>query len=122
MKIIVLLFMIFNLSFASKITVFKVEGMHCPLCTTAIKKAINEIDGIKKVSARLNTKEVTVVYDEEKVKIEDILKAVKTTSYEAVELTTSDYKEWKVKKNLFLLFHPFLRKYHKSIHLKLNKF
>ncbi|MCT7618308.1 heavy-metal-associated domain-containing protein [Aliarcobacter butzleri] len=93
MKIIVLLFMIFNLSFASKITVFKVEGMHCPLCTTAIKKAINEIDGIKKVSARLNTKEVTVVYDEEKAKIEDILKAVKTTSYEAVELTTSDYKE-----------------------------
>ncbi|MDK2065414.1 heavy-metal-associated domain-containing protein [Aliarcobacter butzleri] len=93
MKILVLLFMIFNLSFASKITVFKVEGMHCPLCTTAIKKAINEIDGIKKVSARLNTKEVTVVYDEEKVKIEDILKAVKTTSYEAVELTTSDYKE-----------------------------
>ena len=93
MKIIVLLFMIFNLSFASKITVFKVEGMHCPLCTTAIKKAINEIDGIKKVSTRLNTKEVTVVYDEEKVKIEDILKAVKTTSYEAVELTTSDYKE-----------------------------
>ena len=93
MKILVLLFMIFNLSVASKITVFKVEGMHCPLCTTAIKKAINEIDGIKKVSARLNTKEVTVVYDEEKVKIEDILKAVKTTSYEAVELTTSDYKE-----------------------------
>lgn len=93
MKILVLFFMIFNLSFASKITVFKVEGMHCPLCTTAIKKAINEIDGIKKVSARLNTKEVTVVYDEEKVKIEDILKAVKTTSYEAVELTTSDYKE-----------------------------
>ena len=73
MKILVLLFMIFNLSFASKITVFKVEGMHCPLCTTAIKKAINEIDGIKKVSARLNTKEVTVIYDEEKVKIEDIL-------------------------------------------------
>ncbi|WP_323596934.1 heavy-metal-associated domain-containing protein [Aliarcobacter butzleri] len=93
MKIIVLLFMIINLSFASKITVFKVEGMHCPLCTTAIKKAINEIDGIKKVSARLNTKEVTVVYDEEKVKIEDILKAVKTTSYEAVELTTSKYEE-----------------------------
>ena len=78
---------------ASNISVIKVEGMHCPLCTTAIKKAINEIDGIKKVSARLNTKEVTVVYDEEKVKIEDILKAVKTTSYEAVELTTSKYEE-----------------------------
>ena len=93
MKIIVLLFMIFNLSFASKITVFKVEGMHCPLCTTAIKQAINKLEGVEKVSARLNTKEVTVVYDEEKVKIEDILKAVKTTSYEAVELTTFKYEE-----------------------------
>lgn len=93
MKILVLLFMIFNLSFASKITVFKVEGMHCPLCTTAIKKAINEIDGIKKVSARLNTKEVTVVYDEEKVKIEDILKAIKTTSYEGVEISTKSNED-----------------------------
>ena len=93
MKIIVLLFMIFNLSFASKITVFKVEGMHCPLCTTAIKQAINKLEGVEKVSARLNTKEVTVIYDEEKVRIEDILKAVKTTSYEAVELTTSKYEE-----------------------------
>ena len=93
MRILVLFFIFFSFAISSQISVFKVEGMHCPLCTTAIKKAINEIDGIKKVSARLNTKEVTVVYDEEKVKIEDILKAVKTTSYEAVELTTSDYKE-----------------------------
>ena len=93
MKIFILFFFLMSLIFASNTSLIKVEGMHCPLCTTAIKKAINEIDGIKKVSARLNTKEVTVVYDEEKVKIEDILKAVKTTSYEAVELTTSDYKE-----------------------------
>jgi mercuric ion binding protein len=93
MKAFLLILLFINFCFASTISVIKVEGMHCPLCTTAIKKAINEIDGIKKVSARLNTKEVTVVYDEEKVKIEDILKAVKTTSYEAVELTTSDYKE-----------------------------
>ena len=87
MKIIVLLFMIFNLSFASKITVFKVEGMHCPLCTTAIKKAINEIDGIKKVSARLNTKEVTVTYSE-KVTLNQILEAIKTTSYTGIEIST----------------------------------
>lgn len=74
-------------SFASKISVFKVKGMHCPICTTAVKKAINELNGVEKVSARLNTKEVTVIYDE-KVKIEDILKAIKTTSYEGVEIST----------------------------------
>ncbi|MBD3829343.1 MAG: heavy-metal-associated domain-containing protein [Arcobacter sp.] len=87
MKILVLFFMLVCSSFASKISVFKVEGMHCPLCTTAVKKAINELNGVEKVSARLNTKEVTVIYDE-KVKIEDILKAIKTTSYEGVEIST----------------------------------
>ena len=93
MRILVLFFIFFSFAISSQISVFKVEGMHCPLCTTVVKQAISKLDGVDKVSARLNTKEVTVVYDEEKVKIEDILKAVKTTSYEAVELTTSDYKE-----------------------------
>ena len=92
MRVLVLFFIFFSFAISSQISVFKVEGMHCPLCTTAVKQAIKELDGVQKVSARLNTKEVTVVYNE-KVKIEDILKAVKTTSYEAVELTTSDYKE-----------------------------
>lgn len=92
MKIFFILFMFFNFAFSSNISVFKVEGMHCPLCTTAIKQAISKVEGVEKVSARLNTKEVTVIYDE-KVKIEDILNAIKTTSYEGVELTTSKYKE-----------------------------
>ena len=87
MKVIFLILFSFSLAFSSNISVFKVEGMHCPLCTTAVKKAINELNGVEKVSARLNTKEVTVIYDE-KVKIEDILKAIKTTSYEGVEIST----------------------------------
>ena len=61
--------------------------MHCPLCTTAVKKAIEKLDGIQKVSVLLNTKEVTVMY-EEKVKLEDILMAIKTTSYEGVEISS----------------------------------
>lgn len=92
MKILVLFLMILNFSMASQISVFSVKGMHCPLCTTAVKKAIRNLDGVQKVSVRLNTKDVTVIYDE-KVKIEDILNAIKTTSYEGVELTTSKYKE-----------------------------
>ena len=71
---------------------FKVEGMHCPLCTTAVKQAISKLDGVDKVSARLNTKEVTVVYNE-KVKVEDILKAIKTTSYEGVEISTKSNED-----------------------------
>lgn len=61
--------------------------MHCPLCTTAVKKAVKSLDGIEKVSVRLNTKEVKVIY-KDKLKIEDILTAIKTTSYEGVEIST----------------------------------
>lgn len=92
MKVFILFFMLANFIFASNISVFKVEGMHCPLCTTAVKKAIKELDGVQKVSARLNIKEVSVIYDE-KLKIDEILKAIETTSYEGVEISTKPYEK-----------------------------
>ncbi|WP_026803819.1 heavy-metal-associated domain-containing protein [Aliarcobacter lanthieri] len=92
MRILFIFFILFSFSFSSNISIFKVEGMHCPLCTTAVKKAISQVDGVQKVSARLNTKEVSVIYDE-KVKIEEILSAIKTTSYEGVEISTHKYEE-----------------------------
>ena len=87
MKILFLSFLFCLQLIASNTSVIKVEGMHCPLCTTAVKKAIKELEGIEKVSAILNTKEVTVTYSE-KVKLEEILNAIKTTSYEGIEIST----------------------------------
>ncbi len=92
MKILGLFFMLASFVIASNISIIKVEAMHCPLCTTAVKKAIKELDGVQKVSVILNTKEVSVIYDE-KLKIENILDAIKTTSYEGVELSTKKYEE-----------------------------
>ena len=83
MKIIIVTLLCISALFASKVSVFKVEGMHCPLCTTAVKKAVRNVNGVEKVSAKLNTKEVTV-HHEENVSIEEILKAIKTTSYEGI--------------------------------------
>lgn len=90
MKILALFFMLATFLIASNISVIKVDGMHCPLCTTAVKKAIKELDGIEKVSAILNTKEVTVIYNE-KTNLQKILEAIKTTSYEGVEISTSKF-------------------------------
>ena len=73
--------------FAKEEVVIKVAEMHCPLCTTAVKKAIKELDGIEKVSAILNTKEVTVTYNE-KTNLNQILEAIKTTSYTGIEIST----------------------------------
>ncbi len=88
MKILALFFMLATFLIASNISVIKVDGMHCPLCTTAVKKAIKDLEGIEKVSAILNTKEVTVIYNE-KTNLQKILEAIKTTSYEGVEISTS---------------------------------
>ena len=90
MKILVLFFMLATFLIASNISIIKVEGMHCPLCTTAVKKAIKDLEGIEKVSAILNTKEVTVIYNE-KTNLQKILDAIKTTSYEGVEISTSKF-------------------------------
>ena len=92
MRVVFLLFLFFSFAFSSNISVFKVEGMHCPLCTTAVKQAISKLDGVEKVSVRLNTKEVSVIYDE-KVKIDNILNAIKTTSYEGVEISTKSNED-----------------------------
>jgi mercuric ion binding protein len=87
MKFFFLTLLSINFCFASNISIIKVEGMHCPLCTTAVKKAIKELDGVEKVSAILNTKEVTVTYNE-KTNLNQILEAIKTTSYTGVETST----------------------------------
>jgi mercuric ion binding protein len=47
-----------------------------------VKKAIKKVDGVNKVSVKLNTKKATVNYDESKTDIKTILEAIKTTSYE----------------------------------------
>ncbi|GGD40387.1 hypothetical protein GCM10012288_13090 [Malaciobacter pacificus] len=91
MKIFLSLLLLSSILFAEKISIFKVEGMHCPLCTTAVKKAVRKLDGVQKASARLNNKEVKVIYDETKVSINDILKAIKTTSYEGIEISTNNH-------------------------------
>jgi mercuric ion binding protein len=92
MKFLFTIFAFCGILFASNISVIKVEGMHCPLCTTAVKKAVKKLDGIQRVSVRLNTKEVTVTYDE-KTNLKDILEAIKTTSYEGVEISTGKLEE-----------------------------
>ena len=88
MKIFLLFFLFIYSCFASNTSIIKVEGMHCPLCTTAVKKAIKNLDGIEQLSVRLNTKEVNVTYNE-KTNLKEILEAIKTTSYEGVVLSTS---------------------------------
>jgi len=89
MKKILLLSLISCFLFADKITIITIPSMHCPLCTTAVKKAIKSVDGVKNASVKLNTKKATIVH-EDSLKVEKILEAIKTTSYEGELISTKN--------------------------------
>jgi len=80
MKIFISLILALSFSFASKVATIHVEGMTCPLCTTAIKKSLKKIDGVTKARVLLNSKKATVYFDE-KVSKKSLLKAIEDVGY-----------------------------------------
>ncbi len=89
-KLIFLVLPLFLL--AQEEIIIKVEGMHCPLCTTAVKKALKNVEGVEKVKALLETKSATIIA-KEGVLDNDLLEAVKITGYEGVILSRRHLKD-----------------------------
>jgi mercuric ion binding protein len=78
------LFLLFPLFlFGKEELIIEVSGMHCPLCTTAVKKALNKVDGVEKVKVLLETRKATVLA-KEGIEEKIYLDAVKTTGYTGV--------------------------------------
>jgi len=83
-KLLSVLIVGFICSLNAKNVDIEIKKMHCPLCTTMIKKAILKVEGVKEVKVRLNTKKAHVNFDESKTNIDKILQAIKTTSYTGI--------------------------------------
>lgn len=68
--------------FALTETTLKVEGIHCPACTLAVRKSLENTQGVKEAKAFLQTATAVVVSD---VPIEDakLIEAVKKVGYKA---------------------------------------
>lgn len=81
-----LFFLIPLVLIAKEEMVIKVEGMHCPLCTTAIKKALKKVEGVESLKVLLETKTATVIA-KDGIADKVYLDAVKTTGYEGVILS-----------------------------------
>ena len=62
----------------------KIEGMSCGHCEMRVKKAIEAIEGVRKVEVNLRNKNAVVEYDERKANLEKIKAAVKDAGYEPV--------------------------------------
>lgn len=69
--------------FSQTLSLYDVPKMHCPLCTSAVKKSLKTLEGVRKVEVRLNTKSAKVWHDDA-LSDETIRAAIKTTGYEGV--------------------------------------
>ncbi|HEX3011655.1 MAG TPA: heavy metal translocating P-type ATPase [Syntrophomonadaceae bacterium] len=62
--------------------VLNVEGMSCNHCVNSVKQAVGSLRGVKKVDVDLAGKKVTVEYDADKVKLDEIKNSIEEAGYE----------------------------------------
>ena len=82
MKYLVIFFLPLML-LAKEEVIIEVAGMHCPLCTTAVKKALSKVEGVEKVKVLLESRKATV-WAKEGIEEKHYVDAVKTTGYTGV--------------------------------------
>lgn len=59
----------------------KVNGMHCNSCVLAVQNSLEDVDGIQSAKADLETGNVEIELDTNKVSIEDIDEAVQDVGF-----------------------------------------
>lgn len=62
---------------------FKVTGMYCDACQAKIQHALSKTDGVKSAAVDLNSGSATVIFDDAKVKPEQIIKIIEKEGYKA---------------------------------------
>ncbi len=80
MKRYILLFVFAVVIAQAKTVVIEVEGMTCPLCTSAVKHSLKKVPGVTKAKVKLNTKKAIVAY-EGNISDSVLLEAVKKAGY-----------------------------------------
>src|SRR5438309_193009 len=65
-------------------TVLKIGGMHCAGCVNSIQKSVSEVPGVNKVEVNLATEKATLEFDQTKVKLNSIEKAIEEIGYKIV--------------------------------------
>ncbi|MDD4595034.1 MAG: heavy-metal-associated domain-containing protein [Methanobacteriaceae archaeon] len=63
----------------------KVDGMHCNSCVLAVQNSLEDVEGIMKVNADLDSGIVKLELDSDNVSIEDINEAVKEVGFKVVK-------------------------------------
>jgi Cu+-exporting ATPase len=63
--------------------IYKIEGMHCNSCATAIELELEDKPGIKKAKADFTGEKAEVEFDENKISEKEIKTIIKKLGYNA---------------------------------------
>lgn len=66
-------------------TTIEIEGMTCDACQEHVDHAINELEGIVSVKTSYSLEKTVVEFDNTKTDIKDILNAINSTGYKAID-------------------------------------
>lgn len=69
---------------AKETKTLNVEGMSCVHCANAVKNSVGSLPGIDKVDVDLTGKKVAVVFEADKVNIEQIKDKIEDAGYQVV--------------------------------------
>ncbi len=61
----------------------KIEGMHCTSCSMNIDMDLEDLEGVKSTKTSYARQESEIEYDEDKLKVEQILEQIEKTGYKA---------------------------------------
>ena len=65
-----------------KKTLLRSQELSCPSCVAKIETALKALDGVVDAKVFFNTGRIEIQHDPERVKAEELVKAVKSVGYE----------------------------------------
>ncbi|NLL39038.1 MAG: heavy-metal-associated domain-containing protein [Clostridiales bacterium] len=70
----------------------QLETLTCPSCVQKIEKATKSLDGVEKDSVKVlfNSSKAKFDFDEERISIEDVEKAITALGYEVIKSQVKD--------------------------------
>ncbi|MGE5543726.1 MAG: copper ion binding protein, partial [Bacillota bacterium] len=69
---------------ASEVKVLSVEGMSCMHCVNTVKKSVGSLPGVEKVDVDLSANKVTVEFNRDQVKLDEIKETIEDAGYHVV--------------------------------------
>ena len=67
-----------------KSEILKVQGMSCMHCKASVEGTLLQIEGVEEADANLERAEVTVMFDEDMVELEDIKAEIEDIGYDVL--------------------------------------